>query len=212
MLKNSDKNSDCHYFFLKKIVTVTIFPLFILLAAAMGPSYAGQTVAFGPQETNIEVCIKYIVIGKYIAHFGRFKGKIVLDAGSPSIRSVYLDIQADSIRSNCLWCDKLVRSRRLLHTDLYPEIIFKSDRIMHDESGYRVKGTLEMHGKSKQMIFPFKVAVIRDPKTGRKVFDIKGSWTINRKDFNIVWNKVLDHGGVLVSDDFMVDWGLKIKS
>ena len=71
---------------------------------------------------------------------------------------------------------------------------------MQDASGYKVQGVLEMHGVKRRMIFPFK----------REGLDIKGSWNINRKDFNIIWSKTLDHGGVLVGDIFTVDWGLRL--
>ena len=59
------------------------------------------------------------------------------------------------------------------------------------------------------MTFSFKVEMYIDHKTKQKILDLNGSWTINRKDFNIIWNKLLDHGGIIVGDHFTVDWGIK---
>jgi polyisoprenoid-binding protein YceI len=186
------------------------FSFTVLLATSTGQSYAGGIVTFGPHETQIEGSIKYSVIGRYVAHFNSFKGRINLDVKSQRIQSVYLDIEAGSIQSNHPWCDKIARSRRLLYTARYPKIIFKSDEIIQDESGYKVKGVLEMRGIKRRLIFPFKVEILIDQKAKRKLLDLKGNWNINRKDFNIIWNKYLDHGGVLVSDIFTVNWGIKI--
>lgn len=184
--------------------------LTILFGMAAGQSYAGEVVTFGPHETAIEGSIRYSVIGQYTAHFNDFKGRVALDERSGRVLSVYLEIEAGSIKSNHPWCDKLARSRRSLNTARYPKIIFKSDKIIKDESGYKVKGVLEMHGIKRKMIFPFESGVITDQNTGRRLLDLRGSWNINRKDFNIIWNKYLDHGGVLVSDIFTVNWGIKV--
>jgi polyisoprenoid-binding protein YceI len=185
------------------------FGFTILIAMAAGRSYAGEIITFGPQETEIEGSIKYSVIGRYIAHFNSFKGRIAWDERSQRLLSVYLEIDAGSIKSNHLWCDKLARSRRLLNTARYPKIIFKSDKIIQDQSGYKVKGVLEMHGIKRRMIFPFESKMIIDRDTKRKWLELKGSWNIDRKDFNIIWNRYLDHGGIVVSDIFTVNWGIK---
>jgi polyisoprenoid-binding protein YceI len=181
----------------------------LVFLAGMPFSYAHETMSFGPKEAKIEGSIKYSLIGKYIANFKRFQGKVTLDGPWPE--SVCLYIDAASIKSNCPWCDKIVRSRRLLNTAHYPQVVFKSDKIIRAAEGYNVKGTLEMHGIKRPMIFPFKVQTIIDPRTKTRLLAMEGKWRINRKEFNIVWNKLLDHGGVLVSDEFIVDWKLKIK-
>ena len=183
--------------------------LFIFTVISQVKSYAEGIITFGPRETKIEGSIKYTVIGQYNAHFDIFKGRIIVDGGSQKVQSVYLEIEAGSIRSRHPWCDKLARSRRLLNTARYPKIIFKSDKIMFDESGYKVKGVLEMHGIKKRMIFPFESRIITDQNSGRKILVLKGSWDIDRKDFNIIWNKYLDQGGLVVSDEFTVDWGIR---
>ena len=85
-------------------------------------SYASGLVVFGPKETQIKGSIKYSVIGRYNAQFASFKGRITLDQGSNLIQSVYLEIAAASIESDCKWCDRIVRSDQLLATDKYPKI------------------------------------------------------------------------------------------
>lgn len=184
--------------------------MILILGVNIDRSFAQGVVTFGPKETKIEGSIPYTVIGKYRAQFRAFKGRITLDERSLQIQSVYLKIGTASIISNCPWCDKMARSRRLLNAAKYPNIIFKSDKIIQDQTGYKVKGVLEMHGISKRMLFPFKVSSVIDPNTKQRSLVLSGSWVIDRKDFHIIWNKYLDHGGVLVGDDLTVKWGIKM--
>ncbi len=186
--------------------------LIILTAAfiiSAGSGFADQVIKFGPAETEITGSIKYSVIGKYRAKFNQFRGEITFNSQTEAIKSVYLEIETETIESNCEWCDKVVRSRKLLHTEKYPKIIFKSDEIIKDEKGYRVNGTLEMHGVKKEVVFPFKVESALDELTQQKLLTMGGKWLIKRKDFDIYWNKLLDKGGVFVGDYMTVDWGIK---
>jgi len=189
-----------------------VFLLAVIILLSMGAvrSFARQVITFGPGETSIKGSIKYSVIGRYTAGFNSFRGSVVLDERPPQVRSVYLEIDVKSIASKFAWCDRFARSRRLLNAARYPQIIFKSDKIFEDDRGYEVKGVLQMHGIKRKMLFPFKVKTVIDPVTRRKWLDIKGSWNVDRKDFNIIWNKVLDHGGVLVGDIFTVEWGIRV--
>ena len=184
--------------------------LVAFLGIGFNQSYAQGIVAFGPKETRIEGSIPYSVIGKYQAHFKAFKGRIVWDDHFQQIQSVFLDIKAGSITSNCPWCDKIVKSRRLLNTLRYPDIIFKSNKIIRDSRGYRVKGVLEMHGIKRDAVFPFHLEISQKRRDSKRLIDLQGTWVINRKDYNIIWNSLLDHGGGLVGDELTVNWGIKM--
>lgn len=189
---------------------LTFFVFFFSFGMVHSQSMAQGIVTFGPKETKIVGSIPYSVIGKYKAQFSAFKGRIALDLDLQRVQSVYLEIEANSIQSNCPWCDKLARSRRLLNTARFPRIIFKSSKIIQDAKGFKVNGVLLMHGITRRMTFPFKAIIIIDQNTRRKFLELQGSWLINRKDFNIIWNKLLDRGGVVVGNTLTVDWGIKV--
>lgn len=174
-----------------------------------GPTSAQDSIEFGPQQAQIKASIKYTVIGKYVAGFKEFKGMISLDPQTGEIRSVVLEIDARSIYSNCETCDTIVRSRQLLDTERFESITFKSSEIIHDKDGYQVKGILDLHGVQKEMSFPFEVQMASQPGSKMRSYDISGSWVINRKEFGIIWNKLLDKGGVLVGNHITVKWGIK---
>ena len=184
---------------------------FFFLSVPLGVdrSFSQGIVTFGPHEAKIDGAIPYSVIGKYKAQFKAFKGTITLDGQSQHVQSVYLEIKVNSITSNCPWCDNIVKSQKLLNPGRYPKIIFKSFRIIHDRGGYKVKGILQMHGVKRVEIFPFNVKIIQG-KEGT-LLALQGLWVINRKDFRVIWNKLLDHGGILVGDHMTVTWEIQTK-
>ena len=189
--------------------------IFILIAFWGMGNYASQAqeteVTFGPGETKIASGPSWRIPSSASTRPVSviLKEAITLDDNSQNIRSVNLEIEAGSLKSNHPWLDRLARSRKLLNAARYPKIIFKSEKIIHDAKGYQVKGVLEMHGIKRRLAFPFKAVFITDQNTRREVLDLKGAWSINRKDFDIIWNKYLDRGGIVVGDFLTVDWGIR---
>ena len=194
---------------IKNRLLYSIYAILIVLSFSITKSYGSEMITFGPEETEITGSIKYTVIGKYRSNFDQFKGEITFDSQTEKIESVYLEIEAQTIESSCKWCDKIVRSKQLLHTEKYPKIIFESNEIVKDDSGYSVKGTLDMHGVKKEVVFPFDAEITLDADAQQKLLTIGGKWLIKRKDFDIVWNRLLDKGGILVGNYITVDWGIK---
>ncbi len=187
---------------------IPLMGLTILLWTATAV-HANGKVYLNPEQADVKASIDYAVIGTYHSFFEDFNGKVKVDSEKNTIQSVYLEFVTKTITSNCGWCDKIVRSKRLLSSQEYPLITFTSDTIFKDEQGYKVKGVLDLHGVKKEYVLPFDADIIIDEASGEKLLDIKGLWEINRKDFNITWNKLLDKGGVLVGNIITVDWGIK---
>lgn len=187
-----------------------IFALAIigLLFSTSAVVAATISVEFGPAQTELQGSIKYSVIGRYLARFERFNGQINVDPATGLVRSVELRIEADSIKSDCGWCDKIVRSPQLLDTAKYPEIVFQGSEITADGDGYIVRGFLDMHGKRREMSFPFDATVSLED-SGQQLA-ASGRWVINRKEFDITWNRLLDKGGMLVGNHVTVEWQVNV--
>mgnify|MGYP000931731171 CR=1 FL=1 len=191
-----------HY---KKIALIT----FISLSLSTGTVGAAE-ISFGPEESDIKTAIRYTVIGKYRAEFEEYSGAIGIDSASRAIRSVSLTINPASIRSNCEWCDKIVKSKQLLWVEKFPDIIFKSEEIAREADHFLVKGALDLHGVVKPIAFPFYVQGWEDYIAGASPLNVRGQWLIHRKDYGITWNKLLDKGGVFVGEYITVDWEISV--
>lgn len=182
---------------MKKFVPIAIL-LFLLVVSI---AFAGVILPFGPETSRITGSINYSVIGKYYAVFDHYAGHITIDDKDDTVKLVYLEILSNSIRSKHPSLDKIVKSPRLLDVEKFPKIAFESKSITKTKNGYQVVGELTLHGVSIEIASPFTV------ETGPYgELRLKGEWVIERKKFGIIWNKLLDKGGILVGDHVTVDW------
>ena len=91
-----------------------------------------------------------------------------------------------------------------------PEITFKSSKMVSaGKDKYDVTGTLTMRGVSKEITIPVAyLGSMKDPGgNDRASFEL--STKLNRKDYGINWNKALDNGGFMLSDDVDVTISLE---
>jgi polyisoprenoid-binding protein YceI len=114
-------------------------------------------------------------------------------------------IQAASIDTNEPKRDEHLRSADFFDVANHPKLTFKSTSIKPaGKDSYQVTGELTMRGVTKPVTLD--VAFLgegKDPWGNDKMgFDVTGK--LNRKDFEMNWNKALDNGGVLLADEVKV--------
>jgi polyisoprenoid-binding protein YceI len=85
----------------------------------------------------------------------------------------------------------------------YPAITFVSKKVSKtDTNRLRVEGELTIHGVTKAITVEVEgpTSEIKDP-WGNFRRGATATSKINRRDFGITWNKVLDTGGLVVGDE-----------
>ncbi len=180
------------------------------LAAALAVASALALPA-GAQTWNVDKA--HTQVGFEVRHFftkvrGRFddfSGSITGDPANPQGASVTFTIKTASINTNEPKRDAHLKSADFFDVEKMPEITFKSTSVKPaGKDEYDVTGPLTMHGVTKEVTL--RVAVLgtmKDP-WGFVRTSLEATTTLNRKDFGIVWNKVLDSGGTMLGDDVKV--------
>jgi polyisoprenoid-binding protein YceI len=151
------------------------------------------------------------MVGNVTGKFNDFAGVVNIDKANPAASSVEFTIQASSIDTGNANRDQDLRSANFFEVEKYPTITFKSEKIAaKGKDSYDVTGDLTMHGVTKKVTLPVEfLGFVKDPwGNDRGGFEI--STTLNRKDFNLVWNKALDQGGMLLGDDVKVNVNLEV--
>lgn len=143
-----------------------------------------------------------------IRHFvsnnpGRFKdfdGTIKYDKANPAASSVEFTVQAASIDTANDDRDKHLRSPDFFDTEKFPTLTFTSTGVKGvDADTLEVTGDLTVHGVTKRITIPVEVlGSVKTPNGEKAGFETQ--FTINRKDYGIVWNRVMDSGAVLGED------------
>lgn len=163
-----------------------------------------------PVHSQITFSVKHMVISTVRGNFKVFGGKLEIDEANPA--NSWVEAQADtaSIDTREPNRDGHLRSADFFDAEKYPEITFKSKKIDPvSNNEYRVLGDLTLHGVTKEVLFNAEYSgQVKDPY-GKQRAGLIAKTAINRKDFGLTWNAVLETGGAVVSDKVNVELELE---
>jgi len=177
-----------------------------LTAAAM---LSAETYVVDKNHSDASFRIRHFA-SKVRGRFADFEGTINADPAKPEASSVTFTIKTASIDTSQPDRDKHMKSADFFDVEKYPEITFKSSKMTPaGKDKYDVTGTLTMHGVSKEVTLPVTyLGTVKDPRGNERTsFEIDTK--LNRKDFGMTWNRALDAGGFMLSDDVDVEIALE---
>ena len=156
---------------------------------------------FDPFHTQVEFAAKHLGMMTVRGHFAGINATGTIYPDNPEASSVDITIQTASIRTHNENRDNDLRSSNFLEVDKYPTITFKSTKVeAAGEDRYTMTGDLTIKGHTQ----PVTLAVIKygefnDPMMGHRIgYSAEGK--INRKDFGLTFNMMLD-GRWIVGDE-----------
>ena len=156
-------------------------------------------------HSNIDFSIRHLVIAKVRGRFTKFSGAIELDADDLAKSKVSVEIEAASISTNDDKRDAHLRSADFFDVENFPLITFTSKQVEVDGSDLRVTGALTIHGVTRDVVLQAEsLGTAKDP-WGNERIAFAAKTAIDRKDFGLRWNQVLEAGGLLVGDKVEIE-------
>ena len=180
------------------------------VALLAGPALAAETYSVDKAHSEASFQVRHLGISNVRGRFEDLSGTVSIDRQNPSASSVEFTIQAASIDTQSENRDKDLRSPNFFDVEKYPTITFKSTKVVaKGGDSYEVTGTLSMHGVSKEVTLPVThLGFVNDP-WGNERAGFELNTTLNRKDYGLTYNKTLDSGGLVVSDEVRVSVNLE---
>jgi len=182
---------------MKKMITYLIAALALFTTPVLA-----QTWTVDPAHTSADFSIAHMAISRVTGSFNQVTGELVFDKQGNHPKSVNISIDVASIDTGVDKRDEHLKSPDFFDVKTYPTMTYTSDNIISQGEGrYKVEGTLTMHGVSK----PVTLAVEglanneKDPwGNTRKGAHVTAE--LNRKDFGIVYNAVLESGNLMIGE------------
>ena len=145
--------------------------------------------------------IKHLMISNVKGNFEKFSGSYNYDEKTNTLKDIVGTISVDSINTAIQKRDEHLKSEDFFDVKKYPEIKFKAKKIV----GTKIFGTLTMHGVTKDVVLSYEFnGTVKDPQ-GKMKSALSLNGTINRKDFNLTYNKVLEAGGVAIGEEVKLE-------
>jgi polyisoprenoid-binding protein YceI len=158
-----------------------------------------------PTHTLVEFSAKHLMISTVKGRIADVKGSIFIDEQNPQDSSVEATLNAASIDSRTEMRDQHLRSADFLDVEKYPQIRFKSTRIEGDRKEFKLTGDLTIRDVTREITLDVQFeGQTKDPWGGERVgFSANGK--IDRRDFGLTWNVLLETGGLTVGNDIKIN-------
>lgn len=158
-----------------------------------------------PYHTQVAFSAKHLGMMTVRGHFTEVNAKGDIHPENPLSSSVEVTIGAASVRTNNETRDNDLRSGNFLEVDKYPVITFKSTGL--EPAGldhYKLHGDLTIKGNTLPVALDLhKYGEFNDPMMGHRIA-YSANTKINRKDFGLTFNMMLD-GKFVVSDEIPIE-------
>ncbi|MCA9631129.1 MAG: YceI family protein [Myxococcales bacterium] len=157
-------------------------------------------------HSSISFAVRHMVFAKVRGRFSSWRGELHLDTADLTRSEVEVSIDATSIDTGVADRDNHLRSPDFLDAEQFPELSFKSTRIEGaGDRTFRLHGELTIHGASRPVSLEVEYGGQAKDPWGNQRVAFAATTAIDRRDFGLSWNQVLEAGGVLVGEKIEIE-------
>lgn len=160
------------------------------------PGYQAGTWVIDPTHSEVGFSVRHLMVSKVRGRFGAFQGTLVTGE-NPFDSSVEATIELASIDTGNADRDAHLRSADFFDVDQHETLTYRSTGIRPDGDGYIVDGELALHGVTKEVPLRLELNGFQaNTPFGDTRAGFSATAAIDRRDFGIAFNMVLEGGGV----------------
>ena len=149
--------------------------------------------------------MRHLGISNVTGSFTKVTGSVNLNVKDITQSQISATIDVSSIDTRVEMRDKDLKSPNFFDVEKYPTIEFKSKRIASNGGKLQLIGDLTIHGTTHEVTLDVDgpTPEMTDP-WGNSRRGISATTTINRKDFNLIYNNLLKSGEAVVGDNVKI--------
>jgi len=158
-----------------------------------------------PDHTVAAFVVRHMMVANVRGQFNKISGTITFDPDNVTKSSVEVVIDASGIYTGIQKRDDHLRSPDFLDVEQFPHILFKSKNIASASvNRLKIIGDLTLHGITKQVTLMADFVGPEKSPYGEISRGFMARVSINREDYNIMWNVPLESGGVMVGKEILI--------
>jgi polyisoprenoid-binding protein YceI len=195
--------------------TSTIRSIGLCLGAALWPTAAGAQPAvwtIDAGHSSAQFSVRHMVVSNVKGEFDGPTGTAAFDPADLSTLNVEAAIDARTINTRNRDRDADLRGPLFFDVEKFPRITFKSRGTTVEAVGrLKMTGDLTMHGVTRPVTLEIEgpTPEIKDIWGNRRI-GATARTTIDRRDFGLVYNRLLEGGGAVVGNDISISIDLEL--
>lgn len=164
-----------------------------------------------PKHSELGFKIKHLMITNVSGSIKDFEAEVITSDTDFSTAQINLSAEMGSITTNNEQRDAHLRAADFFEVDKYPELKFRSTKVERtDDDTFALYGELTLKGVTKPVKLKAEYSgIAKDPWGGERAgFAITGK--INRSDWGVSFNGVLETGGVMLSEEVRINGEIQL--
>jgi polyisoprenoid-binding protein YceI len=166
---------------------------------------AAGTYVFDPVHSVVSFSVRHMMVSKVRGKFAFPQGEFVI-ADDPLQSAVEVDLDASSIETGDAQRDGHLKSPDFLDVDRFPKLTFKSTHVRHvNGDKWELVGDLTIKDVTRPVTLDLEVSGAGKDPWGNVKVGFEATTKINRDDWGLSYNAVLETGGVLIGKDITIE-------
>jgi polyisoprenoid-binding protein YceI len=162
-----------------------------------------------PVHSRIGFVARHLMVTKVRGTFKDYTADVIV-GDNPLDSQVSVLVQMDSIDTGNSDRDGHLRTNDFFDVPQHPTMTFESTKFEADGDDYTMTGELTIRGVTKSVTFDIEFEGVTGDMWGGTRAGISAEATVNRKDWGIEWNAVLETGGVAVADKVQLELDIQM--
>lgn len=181
------------------------------MIAGLALTANAETFQIDRSHSSVGFSVSHLTVSRVKGNFSDFSGTIQYDSADVSKSSVEIEIKAYSVTTGNEGRDRHLKSPDFFAVDSFPGLTFKSTKVTKKtDKTFEIVGDLTMRGVTKPVTLNAElIGVLNDPQMGKRL-GFSATGRLNRQDFGVRYNDMLDSGGLVAGND--VDLLLEIEA
>ncbi|MFZ0359737.1 MAG: YceI family protein [Terriglobales bacterium] len=177
----------------------------LALAASLSALAQTSNWSIDPAHSTAQFAVRHLGISNVTGNFTKVAGSVVLDEKNIAQSQVSATIDVNSVDTRVEMRDKDLKSPNFFDVEKYPTMEFKSKKIVASGGKLQVIGDLTIHGTTHEVTLDVEgpSPEMTDP-WGNPRRGFSATTTINRKDFNLLYNNTLKTGEAMIGDNVKI--------
>ncbi len=163
-------------------------------------------------HSNAHFTVRHMMISNVKGQFSGITGTVTLDPVDLTRSGVEISIDVHTVDTHDAQRDTHLRSADFFDIEQYPTMNFRSTRVETvGEGELRITGDLTLRGVTKPVVLAVEgpTEVVKDP-WGFQRWGASATAKLNRRDFGLNFNALLETGGAVVGDEIKISLDVEL--
>jgi len=158
-----------------------------------------KQLVIDPSHSDLGFKIKHLMVSNVKGTLTDYSGGMKYSMDDMSDAEVRFEAEVKSISTGNDDRDLHLNNEDFFNTERFPKMYFESTYVNLDNG--KMKGEMTIKDTTKEIELDIEYNGKNSDPWGNTKHGFEISGVINRSDFNLTWNAVLETGGVLLSDE-----------